>query len=108
MARLYNYELNENFFRNITNQAKVPLKQVFLDFARGFVFHHLGANAHNFELVMPDPKEYIADLDCLIKFTISRKVEKVKTTKTEIKHFNFLRDFKFNHVIDICYTFFCV
>ncbi|XXG69519.1 hypothetical protein AAC387_Pa06g2364 [Persea americana] len=67
-------ELNENF-RNIANQAKVPLNQVFLDFARGFVFHHLGADVLNFQLVMSDPKEFIADVQCLIKFAISKRVE---------------------------------
>ncbi|XXG69520.1 hypothetical protein AAC387_Pa06g2365 [Persea americana] len=64
-------DLNENLLRNIADQTKTPTNQVFLDFARGFVFHHLGANAHNFKLVMPDPKEYIADVDCLIKFVAS-------------------------------------
>ncbi|XXG88348.1 hypothetical protein AAC387_Pa12g0567 [Persea americana] len=63
-------DLNENFFRNIADQTKAPMNQVFLDFTRGFVFHHLRANVHNFELVMSDPKDYIVDVDHLIKFAV--------------------------------------
>ncbi|XXG88347.1 hypothetical protein AAC387_Pa12g0566 [Persea americana] len=68
-------DLNENFFRNIVDQAMAPLNQVFLDFARGFVFHHLGATVHNFQFLMSESKEYIADVKCLHKFAASKKVE---------------------------------
>ncbi|XXG88367.1 hypothetical protein AAC387_Pa12g0582 [Persea americana] len=64
-------ELNETFFRNIADQTKAPLNQVFLNFTHGSVFHHLRANVYTFELVISDPKEYIADVDHMIKFAIS-------------------------------------